>query len=57
MTYQLINEDGKEVFRGTWNGLVRKANAMQKKAEVTIETEVSEIEKLLSPCVIKVIKK
>lgn len=57
MTYQLLNEDGKEVFRGTWAGLVRKANAMQKKAEVTTQTDISEIQSLLSPCTIKVIKK
>lgn len=56
-TYKLLNEKGKEIFSGNWDEFVTKANGVQKETTITPETEISEIEKLLSPCTIKVIKK
>ncbi|MBP3902863.1 hypothetical protein [Turicibacter sp.] len=55
-TFQVVDSKGKKLFEGNLSGLVKYVNTVQSE-KVTTKTDVNVIEDLLSPCVLKVIKK
>lgn len=52
-TFQVLDQKGKVIWKGSKNELFKYVNTIQSKTKVTTSTSISEIEDLLHPCILK----